>query len=97
MRTLSAVIAVVIDGQRPEKPPNAESLGFSDSIWGLLQLCWSESSSTRPTAEQLFDELSSAADTWVPPPVYPAEAVTNNDIASADSTGLSRIMMSLTN
>ncbi|KAF9780033.1 kinase-like domain-containing protein [Thelephora terrestris] len=97
MRTLSAVIAVVIDGQRPERPPNAESLGFSDAIWGLLQLCWSESSSTRPTAEQLFDELSSAADTWVPPSVYPVEAVTNNDIASADSTGLSRIMMSSTN
>ena len=61
----------VLRGERPEKPLNAESLGFSDVLWRLLQLCWSESRSTRPTAQQLFDYLSLAALAWVPPPVYP--------------------------
>ena len=86
MHAFSPVIAVVIDGERPEKPPNADSLGFSNALWELVQLCWNESSLTRPTAEQLFDDLSPAARTWVHPPVYPIEVDTCDTIRT-DSSG----------
>ena len=67
-------VAAVLRGERPEKPIDAESLGLSDMIWGLVRSCWSESRSSRPTAQKLFDCLSSASFEWVPPPslVYPA-------------------------
>ena len=67
----------VARGGHPKRPPAAESLGFSDELWELLKLCWSESSSARPTAERLFDHLSHASLTWVSPPPCP---VTESDI-----------------
>ena len=32
-------VPVVVRGGRPEKPPNAESLGLSDTLCGLVQCC----------------------------------------------------------
>lgn len=72
MQAFSFVIALCADGRRPEKPPHAESLGFSDTLWELVQLCWSESSSARPTAVELSNHLTAAATLpWDPPSVYP--------------------------
>ena len=56
-----APIPAVLEGERPEKPREAESLGFSCQLWELVQSCWSESGQARPTAQQLFDHLSSAS------------------------------------
>lgn len=92
MRAFSPVTAVVIDGERPEKPANAKSLGFSDTIWKLVWSCWNASRSTRPTAQQLFDDFSTAACDWVPPPVYPVEVETGDDtVASADLSALLKV------
>ncbi|KAF9783954.1 kinase-like domain-containing protein [Thelephora terrestris] len=66
------LILAILDGVRPEKPPHAESFGFSDTLWGLLQSCWSERSSTRPTAGELLDHIVSISPSWIPPTVYPA-------------------------
>jgi len=82
LHTCFPVLAIV-RGERPGKPLNADSLGFSDKLWELVQSCWSESSSARPTTQRVFDSLSHASRTWVPPPVYPAIGV---DIDS-DSSG----------
>jgi serine/threonine protein kinase len=76
-------IPPVLRGERPEKPPQAESLGFSDTIWELLQSCWSEDISARPTARVLLDHLSIASPTWLPPTVYPA--MVDDAISTADS------------
>ena len=67
-------VRVVLMGERPERPLCAESLGLSDIIWRLVQSCWSESPSSRPAAQRLFNCLSSVSPTWDPPPdvVYPA-------------------------
>ena len=78
-------IPAVLRGDRPEKPRDAESLGFSSELWELVQLCWSESSSARPTAKQLWDYLSLASLTWVPPQVYPANGTDAPDTADTDS------------
>jgi len=85
MSSLIAALAV-LRGERPERPVDAESLGLSDTLWELVQSCWSESSSTRPTAQQLLDYLSHASRTWVPPPVYPAVVVDTFSVTYSDSS-----------
>ena len=75
----------VLRGERPERPPNSESLGLSDVLWRLLQSCWSESRSTRPTAQQLFDYLTLAALAWVPPSVYPIIPINAPNATGVDS------------
>lgn len=61
------VACAVLVGERPKQPPNASSLGFTNTLWGLLQSCWSESASARPTSQQLLDYLQPASLTWIPP------------------------------
>ena len=65
------VPVAVQKGEHPSKPDNAESLGFSDTLWRLIQECWSESPSTRPTAQQLLHYLEGASRDWTPPLEYP--------------------------
>ncbi|KAF9651759.1 kinase-like protein [Thelephora ganbajun] len=77
-------VFAVLRGERPGKPLDAESLGFSDTLWELVQSYWSESSSARPTPQRLLDYLSDPSLTWVPPLVYPANGIdTNSDVSSS--------------
>ena len=89
-QSVFATAFAILRGERPEKPPSAESLGFSPTLWGLVESCWSESSSARPTARQLLDYFFSASLTWVPPPVYPAIEIDASDVARSDSSGFLR-------
>jgi serine/threonine protein kinase len=66
-----AAVIAVREGERPGKPLNAESLGFSDTLWRLITACWSKSSSARPTAQQLLHYFQGASCTWVAPLEYP--------------------------
>ena len=77
-----APVPAVLRDERPGNPLDAEALGFTCALWGLVRLCWNESNLARPTARQLPDHLSSASVQWVPPQVYPAVWV---DIFTLDS------------
>ncbi|KAF9778179.1 kinase-like domain-containing protein [Thelephora terrestris] len=77
-------VPAVMRGERPIKPFDAESLGFSDTLWRLVQSCWGESSADRPTVRELLDCVSPASYTWTPPPVYPV-IVTSSSTAGSDS------------
>lgn len=66
-----AVVIIVQKGKRPKKPTGAGSLGFSDTLWGLVFRCWDKSPIARPTAQQLLRCLEGAHHAWVPPPEYP--------------------------
>jgi serine/threonine protein kinase len=81
-----APVLAVARGERPDKPLDAESLGLSHTLWGLVQSCWSESSSARPTARQLFDYLLPASRTWVPSPVYPTTEISPFNTTDSDSS-----------
>ena len=83
----TAVPAAILKGERPERPLDAESLGFSDALWELVESCWSESMSARPTAQRLFDCLSPASLAWIPPPVYPVASGDIEDTTSSGSSG----------
>ena len=76
------VACAVLRGERPGKPLNALSLGFTDVLWGLLQSCWEESAAVRPTARQLLDHLNMVSDTWVPPETFPAARGAVNNLSS---------------
>jgi len=84
-------MAAVLRGKRPEKPLDAESLGFSDKLWELIRLCWNELSSDRPTALQLLDDLSSASLDWDPPPVYPVRAAGASGVTDSGSSSSSLV------
>ena len=81
-------------GERPRKPLDAESLGFSETLWDLVRLCWSETSSTRPTAQCLLDYFSSASLSWTPPLVYPS-AVTDDPTIDTDSWSFSGLPLEI--
>jgi len=82
LRSQPAVACAILGGERPREPLNASSLGFTDTLWELLQLCWSESASARPTARQLLDHLRLASHTWVPPAQHPATEETVSTLSS---------------
>ena len=65
------MLIAVQKGERPTKPVNARSLGFSDRLWGLVSRCWDESPTTRPTAEDLLRCLQDISPAWAAPLVYP--------------------------
>jgi len=37
-----------MNSTRPQKPEVAESLGFTDKLWGIVQCCWLADASGRP-------------------------------------------------
>jgi len=69
----------VIEGRRPEKPENASTTGFSDSLWDFVQLCWNGDRKQRPNVASLVAHLSEAAANWdeLMPPYDPIEGVTH--------------------
>ena len=52
---------VILEGKRPPRPNNSESLGITDEIWDLLELCWAKEASSRPTVKDVVDRLEMAA------------------------------------
>lgn len=54
----------VVKGRRPEKPENAAAVGFSDSLWDFVQLCWHGDRTRRPKVARLVARLGEAAASW---------------------------------
>ena len=88
-----AVVIAVQKGKRPSKPDNADSLGFSNTLWWWTRLCWSESPSARPTAQQLFRYFQGASCTWVPPLEYPIPNVLSGGAGADLTSGDERSIM----
>ena len=43
------IMLVVMSGERPPKPRNAEEIGMTEVVWDLLGECWREDRTARPT------------------------------------------------
>ena len=48
------VIHAVINGERPPKPENAEEIGMTEAIWGLMEECWKEDRAERPVMPEVL-------------------------------------------
>lgn len=68
----------VVKGRQPEEPENASAIGFSDSLWDFVQLCWNGDRTQRPKVASLVAHLGEAATNWneLIPPCGPIEGVT---------------------
>ena len=60
---------VALEGKRPTRPNNSESLGITDEIWGLLDLCWVKDASSRPTVCNVMRCLEGVAKNWTADPI----------------------------
>ena len=58
------VVNEIMDGVRPKKPERAEHLGFSNKLWGTVELCWQEDRDARPVVEDTLSSLTDAAAFW---------------------------------
>ena len=51
----------VMTGVRPTKPTDAEQIGFGDGTWELLEECWIEKPTERPTINRVLIHLMCVA------------------------------------
>ena len=58
------VVNEIMDGVRPKKPEGAKVLGFSNELWGTVELCWQEDRDARPVVEDILSSLTDAAALW---------------------------------
>jgi len=67
----------IVRGIRPDKPENAVTIGFSDSLWGFVQRCWDGDKDLRPRVVEVVMRLEKAAKDWdgVMAPCVMAESV----------------------
>ena len=57
-------VFAVVEGLRPDKPENASTIGFSDSLWGFVQCCWEGDMNLRPQVAEVVERLGRAATDW---------------------------------
>ena len=53
-----------MEGVRPKKPEMATRLGFSDELWGTVELCWLQDRNARPGVEEILSSLNDAVEFW---------------------------------
>ncbi|KAF9448075.1 kinase-like protein [Macrolepiota fuliginosa MF-IS2] len=51
------VIAKIIRGIKPAKPKREKALELTEGIWKIMQKCWSDTPSDRPTVDQVLELL----------------------------------------
>jgi len=57
-------MSAITEGDRPEKPKGAGSLGFSNELWKIIEKCWLEDRSARPGVREILSGLNDAAAFW---------------------------------
>lgn len=60
----SEVVETIIKGLRPKKPHGADSLGFTDGLWRIVECSWMVDTDARPDVKAVIYHLSLAASTW---------------------------------
>ena len=60
----SELIFSALNGRRPDKPEDASTIGFSDSLWDFTQRCWDVDMKLRPSIGEVVTRLGEAAANW---------------------------------
>lgn len=63
-RNQMMLMASILDGERPRKPEDAESLGFTDGLWSIVEECWLTDASARPDLKAVLSRLNHATWSW---------------------------------
>ena len=58
-----SLIRLIVKGERPAKPRNAEEIGLGSQTWKLVKECWRSDSKKRPTVEEVEQALKHMGDT----------------------------------
>ena len=53
-KTEAEIMLAVLSGDRPIKPENAEDIGMTDVLWHLVEECWKENRSKRPSISTIL-------------------------------------------
>ncbi|KAH9930840.1 kinase-like domain-containing protein [Fomitopsis serialis] len=61
VRSDGSVIRRIINGERPQRPMEATSLGLSDTVWSIMEQCWRADPSARPS---MTDVIAQLEDEW---------------------------------
>jgi hypothetical protein len=86
-RTQNIAIHVVMHGKRPARPASSANMGISDTLWQLLQNCWSAELEKRPGLTIIREFLQQATPTWDSRP--PIQTLPHNDEDSHTETNSS--------
>jgi len=57
-------VSSILEGVRPKKPGEAKKLGFNDELWKMVELCWLEDRSGRPSVGDVLSCLNDAVAFW---------------------------------
>ena len=68
-------VLAIVEGTRPRKPKAAESLGFTDELWTMVECCWREKPGERPGVKEVMRCLESAAQAWDGRPPMPSLSI----------------------
>lgn len=78
----TTIIFKVVQGSRPERPPNAAAIGLSDSLWQIVEDCWREEFAKRSPVRIVLDQLNHITRHWVSPahaePISRLSSATNH-------------------
>jgi hypothetical protein len=66
-RREAEVIHVMVSGERPPKPDDAERIGMTGIVWDLLRECWKEDRVTRPNTSDVLGRFCDIAVRGKPP------------------------------
>ena len=73
------IVLMVVGGKRPERPQGDAGELFTDEIWNMLELCWKQRPSDRPTAKHVLMALRGDLSVSWPPSDMDGEADTDTD------------------
>ena len=63
------VMRKIIEGEHPDRPQGPEEVWFTDSLWRVLQQCWSPKPKLRPTVGGILEHLERGSAAWEPLPL----------------------------
>lgn len=78
------VVMSVLKGARPARPSHALSIkrGLDDEVWRVIEACWAQKPSERPTAARVVEQFQSLPNRPSdqrpfdgPPPLTPSQVV----------------------
>ena len=85
----------VAQGARPNKPSNAEQIGFGDGTWKLVEECWMEDPMERPEIKRVLAHLTRVAESGMV--VDPTPEIADEDPPLLDATGEPLMFLSCNN